>query len=91
MNCPYCTKAISIFSPTIMGASKLGATRACPHCGKKIAITADPKMAAIAAIGAAVVGFFVLRPIPYVGMALWGVGAVAAIFIFAARLKKVAG
>jgi hypothetical protein len=74
--------------PHLTGHHGAGQTRRCPHCGEKFAITADPKMAALAAVGAAVFGFFVLRPIPYVGIELWGAGAVAAVFIFAARLKK---
>jgi hypothetical protein len=88
MKCPHCPKSISLLSPAIMGSTKPGGARLCPHCGEKFAITADPKMAVLAAVGAAVIGFFVLRPIPYVGIGLWGAGAVAAIFIFAARLKK---
>jgi hypothetical protein len=88
MQCPNCSKSVSFLSPAIMGPSKPGAGRTCPHCGEKFAITADPKMAVLAAVGAAVIGFFVLRPIPYVGIGLWGAGAVAAVFIFAARLKK---
>jgi hypothetical protein len=91
MNCPHCTKSIGLFSPAIMGPTKPGGARICPHCGEKFAITANAKTAVLAAVGAAVVGFFVLRPIPYVGVGLWGMGAVAAIFIFAARLKKAEG
>jgi uncharacterized paraquat-inducible protein A len=88
MKCPRCRKSISLFSPAIMGPTKPGGARLCPHCGEKFAITTDPKMAALAAVGAAVIGFFVMRPIPYIGIGLWGAGAVAAIFTFAARLKK---
>lgn len=88
MNCPHCTKSVSVLSPAIMGPTKPGGARMCPHCGEKFAITADPKMASLVAVGAAVIGFFVLRPIPYVGLPLWGVGAMIAIFMFAARLKK---
>ena len=88
MNCPHCSKPISFLSPAVMGPTKPGGARLCPHCGEKFAITADPKMAAIAAVGGAVVGFFLLRPIPTVGYALWGISAVVAIFVFAARLKK---
>ncbi|WP_275629643.1 hypothetical protein [Pseudomonas sp. 273] len=42
----------------------------------------------IAAVATAVVGFFVLRPIPTVGPALWGFTTVLVTFLAAARLKK---
>jgi hypothetical protein len=71
-----------------MGPTKPGGARLCPHCGQSFAITADKKLAVMTAIGVAVVGFFLLRPIPYVGGGLWGASAIAAAFVVAARLKK---
>lgn len=71
-----------------MGPTKPGGARLCPHCGEKFALTADKKLAAAAAIGLALAGFFLLRPIPYVGAGLWGVATVMAVFFVAARLKK---
>ncbi len=88
MNCPHCTKSVSLFSPAIMGPTKPGGARLCPHCGERFAITADPKKAVLAAVGVGVIGFFLLRPIPTVGAALWGMGVVIAVFVLAAKLKK---
>lgn len=88
MNCPHCSKSVSLFSPAIFGPTKPGGVRLCPHCEGKFSITADVKIAAVVAIGVAVVGFFVLRPIPVVGAPLWGFATVFATFAFAARLKK---
>ena len=87
MNCPHCSKSISLFSPAIFGPTKPGGARLCPHCEGKFAITGDPKIAVVVAIGVAVVGFFVLRPIPVVGGPLWGFVTVFATFVAAARLK----
>lgn len=88
MNCPHCQKSISLLSPALMGPSKPGGSRKCPHCGGLFSITADKKLAVLVAATAAVISFLVLRPIPYVGPALCGAATVTAVFVIAARLKK---
>ncbi len=71
-----------------MGPAKNGAPRVCPHCQGSFVITADKKLAFITALSAAIIGFFVLRPIPVIGGPLWGFVAVVATILVAARLKK---
>lgn len=88
MKCPHCSESISLFAPAVFGPAKPGGVRRCPHCSGQFAITADKKQAVMVALLASVLGFFLLRPIPMVGSALWGVGVVAAVFVVAARLKK---
>ncbi|GLU40007.1 hypothetical protein [Pseudomonas sp. NBRC 100443] len=88
MKCPHCSTSINPFSPAIMGPSKPGGARECKQCNNKFSITADKKVAVIAAVATAAVGFFVLRPVPTVGPALWGFATVLVTFLAAARLKK---
>lgn len=88
MKCPHCAVSISPLSPVIMGPTKPGGARECKACNNKFTITADKKIAVIAAVATAIIGFFVLRPIPTAGPALWGVTVAAVTFIAAARLKK---
>jgi len=92
MKCPHCSSSISPFSLVIMGPPKPGGARECKQCNNKFSITADKtadkKVAVIAAVATAAVGFFVLRPVPTVGPALWGFATVLVTFLAAARLKK---
>lgn len=89
MKCPHCSANISPFSPAIMGPTKPGGARKCKQCNNMFSITSDKKIAIIVAVTTAVIGFFVLRPIPTFGPALWGVVTALATFLAAARLKKV--
>jgi len=73
----------------MLGPTKPGGARTCPHCGQKFAIAADKKLALVVAVGTAALGFFLLRPIPYVGPILWGLVPVTLTYISAARLQKI--
>ena len=88
MICPHCQKNVSLFSKALMAPTKPGGSRPCPHCQQPFAITADPMKALLVVLVATVLGFFLLRPIPYVGSALWGAAVVFAAFLLAAKLKK---
>lgn len=88
MQCPHCSTKISPFSPAIMGPTKPGGARECKQCNNFFSITLDKKIAAIDAVATAGIGFFVLRPIPTLGAALWGFTTVLVTFLAAARLKK---
>ncbi len=87
MQCPHCSAKISPFSPAIMGPPKPGGARECKQCNNMFAITVDKKIAVAVAGATAIVGFFVLRPIPTAGPALWGFATVLVTFLAAARLK----
>ncbi len=88
MKCPHCAKSISHFSPVILGVGRLDAKKLCPHCAGPFSITGNLALALAVGVITLIAGFFLIRPIPWVGAALWGFTSVALPFMVAARLKK---
>jgi hypothetical protein len=80
MHCPHCEKQVSVFSKTL---NRGGGTMTCPHCGGKIRLEIDKKLALLWFIPAVLLAL-VLKPL----LGSWcSAPGIAVMVLLSAKLK----